>query len=42
MAIKKNEYAGHSTENVKRMEGGKYVYELLPIPVAAIRDGLTR
>lgn len=39
MAIKKNEYAGHSTENVKRMEGGKYVYELLPIPVSIIRDG---
>lgn len=39
MAIKKNEYAGQSTENVKRMENGKYVYELLPIPPAIIRDG---
>lgn len=39
MAIKKNEYAGQSTENVKRMENGKYVYELLPIPPSIIRDG---
>lgn len=39
MAIKKNEYAGQSTNNVKRMENGKYVYELLPIPVSIIRDG---
>lgn len=39
MAIKKNEYAGYSTTNVQRMEDGKYVYELLPIPVATIRDG---
>ena len=39
MAIKKNEYAGYSTTNVQRMEDGKYVYELLPIPVSTIRDG---
>lgn len=39
MAIKKNEYAGQSTANVTRMENGKYVYELLPIPTSIIRQG---
>lgn len=39
MAIKKNEYAGQSTENVKKMVDGKYVYELLPIPPSIIREG---
>lgn len=39
MGIKKNEYDGQSTANITRMENGKYVYELLPIPTDIIRQG---
>lgn len=39
MCMKKNEYAGHSTANLQRMENGEPVYHLIPLPVSLIREG---
>lgn len=39
MCMIKNEYAGHSTANLQRMENGEPVYHLIPLPVSLIREG---
>ena len=38
-AIEKNQFAGQSTEKVATMVGGKYKYELYPLPLALITEG---